>query len=190
MYDDVEVAVTWETSANPRSWANFALKQTRISPRLPRNWTQDVCWNFCLDVLRYNMICCADLRGDCSVQIVSWLGISWRHGPFVQFQRTIFSFYFLHQQLKASRNYSCPFWLTFHIFSPIRADANTLHVEQFFGQIVFIFSRHSNPNRRFHLFSFRESVFSGIFSGSKIIWKGVSFLFLLHLLPVRGAHKS
>lgn len=38
------------------------------------------------------MISCADLRGDCSVQIVSWLGISWRHGPFVQFQRTIFFF--------------------------------------------------------------------------------------------------
>lgn len=64
-------------------------------------------------------------------------------------------------------------------------------LSSFLGQIVFIFSRHSNPNRRFHLFSFGESVFSGIFSGSKIIWKGVSFLFLLlHLLPARGAHKS
>ena len=53
-----------------------------------------------------------------------------------------------------------------------------------FGQIVFIFSQRSNPNRRFHLFSFRESVFSGIFSGTGIVWKGVSFctpllLFLL-----------
>lgn len=71
-------------------------------------------------------------------------------------------------------NYPCPLWLTFHIFPPINSGANTLHVEQF-RQIVFIFSQRSNPNRRFHLFSFGESVFSGIFSGTGIVWKGVSF---------------
>lgn len=70
-------------------------------------------------------------------------------------------------------NYPCPFWLTFHIFPPINSSTNTLHIEQF-RQIVFIFSQRSNPNRRFHLFSFRESVFSGIFSGTGIVWKGVS----------------
>lgn len=76
--------------------------------------------------------------------------------------------------LTVSSNYPWPFWLTFHIFPSINSSAKSLHIEQF-QQIVFIFSQRSNPNRRFHLFSFRESVFSGIFSGTGIVWKGVSF---------------
>lgn len=71
-------------------------------------------------------------------------------------------------------NYPCPLWLAVHIFAPINHGANHLHVEQFL-QIVFIFSRQSNPNRRFHLFSLGESLFSGIFFGPRIVWKRVIF---------------
>lgn len=77
-------------------------------------------------------------------------------------------------QLTVNCNYPCPLRLIFHIFPPINSSARSLHIEQF-QPIVFIFSQRSNPNRRFHLFSFRESVFSGIFSGTGIVWKGDSF---------------
>lgn len=137
------------------------------------------------------MICCAaDLRGDRSAQIVSWLGISRRHGPFVQFQRTIFFYFFCTSSSKRAVITPVHFGSRFTFFHQLGQMLTRCTLSSFLGQIVFIFSRHSNPNRRFHLFSFGESVFSGIFSGSKIIWKGVSFLFLLHLLPARGAHKS
>lgn len=76
----------------------------------------------------------------------------------------------------------------FHQLGPMLAHCT---LSSFFSKLSLFFLQHSNPNRRFHLFSFRESVFSGIFSGSKIIWKRVSFLLLLlQLLRVRGAHKS
>lgn len=77
-------------------------------------------------------------------------------------------------QLTVNCNYPCPPGLIFHIFPSISSSAKSLHIEQF-QPIVFIFSQRSNPNRRFHLFSYRESVFSGIFSGTGIVWKGDSF---------------
>lgn len=44
-----------------------------------------------------------------------------------------------------------------------------------FSKLSLLFFQRSNPNRRLHLFSFREFVFSGIFSGTGIVWRAVSF---------------
>lgn len=86
------------------------------------------------------------------------------------------------QEARTKRHF---FGCRFCISRPINAATNAFRVWEF-RRVVFIFTRLSNPNRRFHLFSFRESVFSGIFSGTGIVWKGVSLCALLRL-PVRGS---
>lgn len=190
MYYGVHVTVTWETSADPCSWANFALKPTGILPLLPRSRTRAVSLEFLTwhHLIQDNLLWGSETRllhPDHALirNLVKTL-------IFCKIPRTLF---YNSSSARQAAITLVHFGLRFTFFLQL-AQMLTHCMLSSFGQIVFIFSQHSNPNRRFHLFSFRESVFSGIFSGSEIVWKGVScfalLLLLLLLHPVWGAHRS
>lgn len=118
----------------------------------------------------------------------SWLWSFSKHGPFVKFWT--FFLFFCTSSKKQSVITPVHFGSRFTFFHQLGQILTHCTLSSSLDKLSLFFLQHSNPNRIFHLFSFRESVFSGIFSGSKIIWRRVSYLRLLQLLHVRGAHKS